>query len=122
MVTSGDKILVFILIVLSIFIYFGINKFNNVTGDYVVVSINGELYNKFPLKVNGVFNIEKEGISNTISIQDNSVEMIDANCFDKYCVRHFSLKNSNTSIICLPNKLVVEIESKVKPEFDAIAR
>jgi len=37
------------------------------------------------------------------------VDVIEADCPDKICVKHTNIKNAGETIICLPHKLVIEI-------------
>ena len=46
--------------------------------------------------------------------------MIDANCPDKLCVKQKSISKNNENIICLPNKVIVEVESEENSEYDAV--
>jgi hypothetical protein len=47
---------------------------------------------------------------NVMIVEDNSVNIIDADCPDKVCVNHSSIESIGETIICLPHKLVVEIK------------
>jgi hypothetical protein len=47
---------------------------------------------------------------NVMIVDDNRVNIIDADCPDKVCVNHSSIENVGETIICLPHKLVVEIK------------
>ena len=49
---------------------------------------------------------------NLLSVVDGSVSMEAADCRDQICVQHIPFKNDRESIICLPNKLVIEIRSR----------
>jgi len=40
--------------------------------------------------------------------------MIEVDCFDNICVQTGFKKNVNESIVCLPNKIVVEIRCNSK--------
>ena len=47
--------------------------------------------------------------------------MTDANCPDKYCVHQNPIHSAGEVIVCLPNKLVVEITGK-QSDVDLIVR
>jgi hypothetical protein len=49
---------------------------------------------------------------NVILVEENSVNVIDADCPDKVCVNHSDIGNVGETIICLPHKMVVEIKEK----------
>lgn len=48
---------------------------------------------------------------NLISVADGKVTMEAADCQDQICVHHKPIMSERESIICLPHKLVVEIEA-----------
>ena len=58
--------------------------------------------------------------TNTICVEHDGVSMHSATCPDKLCVKQGKIKNSSRSIVCLPNRIVVEIPSE-KGEVDAVA-
>ncbi len=52
--------------------------------------------------------IELEG--NTIEIKDGEVDVTEASCKNRICVNHKKIEKKGESIVCLPNKVVVEIK------------
>ncbi len=58
--------------------------------------------------------------TNVLYIEKDGVSMTHANCPDKLCINQGKIKNSSRSIVCLPNRIVVEI-ADVKGEVDAVA-
>ncbi len=57
---------------------------------------------------------------NIILIKDGSVRMKSATCPDKLCVNQGQIHNKGEAIICLPNKVVVEISGK-REDIDALS-
>lgn len=59
---------------------------------------------------------------NTVSIHSDSVGIVDASCPDKLCQKQGFIKNSSEAIVCLPNRLVIELEKKEASaeEFDVV--
>lgn len=90
-------------------------------GDKVIVKIDGEVSEEFSLSENINYIIELgDGKYNTLRIQDGYAEITDASCPDQICVNHQPIQKSGESIVCLPNKLVIEIESDSARDIDAI--
>ena len=58
--------------------------------------------------------------TNKVRIEHNGVYMENANCPDKLCVHQGRISKTGQSIICLPNKIIVEIVGK-KPDVDAVS-
>ena len=47
--------------------------------------------------------------------------MIDADCPDQLCVKQKKISLKNETIVCLPNKVVIEIEGADSSQLDAVA-
>lgn len=58
--------------------------------------------------------------TNKVRIEHDGVYMENANCPDKLCVHQGRISKTGQSIICLPNKIIVEIVGK-KPDVDAVS-
>lgn len=81
-------------------------------GDYVQISVNGEVVYTLPLDTDTEKRIETENGSNTVLIKDGTASVVSADCPDKICVSHRSISKSGETVVCLPHKLVVEITEK----------
>ena len=58
-------------------------------------------------------------------MHDNCVEMKEADCPDKYCVKQGKITRTRQNIVCLPHKVVVEIavsDNTEGNEADVIAK
>ncbi|MBE5937086.1 MAG: NusG domain II-containing protein [Lachnospiraceae bacterium] len=111
-VKKYDVLLVIIIFVIAMLTAVAIHFIKDNHGDsqkLVVVTLNNKEYGKYPLSEDRVFDIFDDNYCNTIVIADNQVFMKEADCPDKYCVKTGAIKNINESIICLPNRIVVEI-------------
>ena len=57
-----------------------------------------------------------------VTIEDGFVFMEEANCPDQICVKHKPLNQTADPIVCLPNKLVVEvIASETENQLDGVS-
>ena len=110
----GDKILIG-LIILAIFSYFIYNYFDNKASGELIVIIkqNGKVIKQF--KITDTMEYQEtfkwQGHSNTIKIKNNTVSIIESDCKDKLCIKQGEISRQGESIICLPNRFVVEIKS-----------
>lgn len=84
----------------------------------VEVTIDGRLYGEFPLYEDTVVDIDEPLGHNTIVISGGQVCISEADCPDRYCVKHSAVSKIGETIICLPHKLVVEIKSYGKGAAD----
>lgn len=93
------------------------------TGDTVVISVSGVEYERLPLDTDADVIIPGErGLNNHLVIKDGTAEITDALCPDKICVHQKSISHDGETIVCLPNKVVIEIEAEERGGVDAVAR
>ncbi len=84
----------------------------------VIITIDGQNYGTYLLKEETQIDIKGK---NTLYIKNGRVQMVDADCKDQICVHHKPISKSGESIICLPNKLIVTVESKESEKLDAVS-
>lgn len=117
----NDIILVAIILVIAAagLLYMNIAKKG---GDRVVIKVDGKVYKELPLDKDATIEIEGvRGGKNELVIKDGHANIADANCPDKLCVHQREIEYNGETIVCLPNKVIVEIESAKKSEVDAVA-
>lgn len=125
--TKGDKILIISIIIISL-LSLGFIKNSN-TGykqKYISIQVNGEEYKKiiFDKKIIGkTIPIETEFGYNLVEIGDGEVWVVEASCPDELDVKQGKISKSGEIIVCLPNKLVIEIKGTDEiGEIDYIGR
>ena len=59
---------------------------------------------------------------NVLWIHNGMADMKNADCPDKICVNHQSISKARETIVCLPNKVVVEIIGGDSDKLDAMAQ
>lgn len=120
---KNDVILIISLLIVCFFSFLGIKWYqkNTTKEATVVVTIDGKEYSRYSLNEDRTVTIEsKNGGVNVLKIHDGYASMIKASCPDKICKKHQRIKNNGETIVCLPNKVVVEIQSKEEGELDAV--
>ncbi len=85
----------------------------------VVVSVSGNVLGTYLLSENQEIEIENH---NVVQIENNGVYMKKANCPDQTCVKHKPISNNNESIICLPNRVSVQIVGDRESQMDAFSK
>lgn len=94
-------------------------------GSTAVVAVDGMERYRYSLYVDRELQIDD---TNTLVIKDGAADMISADCPDQICVKHSPISRAGESIICLPNKVVVTIESvtykgkSARGEVDAVVK
>ena len=115
----NDWILIGFICILAIGCFVGSFFVGKQEAGQVVVKVSGVLEGTYSLK-------EEQNIAindtNVFEIKDEEVKMISATCPDQHCVHQKAISKNGESIICLPNKVVVEIKSNEQSTLDAIAK
>ena len=75
-------------------------------GSNVIVTVDGELYGEYSLYFDAVYEI---GEGNRLVIEGGVAYMSHADCPDKTCVNMGKISRVGEKIICLPNRVAVEI-------------
>lgn len=93
----------------------------------VILRVDGEIVDRYPLMEDGTYLIDdlEDGHYNELQIKDQVVSMVDANCHDQICVRTRAISKSGQSIVCLPHRVVIEIDGGglvEESEVDDISR
>ncbi len=128
MTTKYDKILIIAVIVFSIGSIFFSKKFVNDSGSKTVyIEVNGEKYKEILMdpSMDEEIEIKTEYGRNVLKIEDETVRVIEASCPDKLDVKQGRISKPGEVIVCLPNKLLIEIKGKKSDdenEVDFISR
>lgn len=114
------------IIIIALVVFIGvallvINKFIIDEGKRVRVKIDGQVIKTLDLNENQTFNIYGDNGTNTLIISNGKAYVKDADCPDKICVSQGKISKEGQSIICLPHKVVIEIDGNEK-EIDGIAK
>lgn len=93
-------------------------------GDKVLVFVDNSLIDEYKLSDDGDYHINNEnGAVMTFEIDNGCVNVISSNCKDKLCVHQKSIRSSSEVICCLPNKIILKIETldnTSKDSYDAV--
>ena len=114
-----DWVLIAIIIVVAGLAFFLHNLLGAKGANCVVVKVDGKIEGTYSLGEDQEISIN--GGTNTLVIKNNRAKMKEADCPDQLCVNQKAISKNNESIICLPNKVVVEVESSENSEFDAVS-
>ena len=95
--------------------------FSGEKGAVVEISVDGELYGTYSLAQDqDVEIVIGETVTNVLRIQNQKADMITANCPDKLCVHQKAISRQKETIVCLPNKVVVEVIGGDASDVDTV--
>ncbi|HBT19012.1 MAG TPA: hypothetical protein DEA52_03045 [Clostridiaceae bacterium] len=99
---------------------FTLNTRDSTGGYYVEIKVQGEVYATRTLTGHvgrEEIRIETELGYNVVEIIDEKVGMYEANCPDKVCYNPPFIGRPGETIVCLPNRIVIEVKGE-KPNED----
>lgn len=135
MMKKKDGILILIVLIIAAIFFLWNQKKATLDGDIVVITVDGKQYGIYNLKENNEIEINSKYGYNKLIIKNGEAFMEQADCNDHYCETMGKIKRNGESIICLPHKVVIEIEAhpkqnknqeeqekETKLPFDAVAK
>ena len=95
--------------------------FGQSAGDELLVTVGGEKYGSYSLMEEREIAIERDGHINKITIRDGVVSMSFSDCHGQDCVKMAPISKTGENIVCLPHKIILEIEGG-ETAYDSVAR
>lgn len=118
---KSDLILVIALVLLAALLWL-VLRLTRSEGAYVRVTVDGEIYGEYKLSEDTEIRIGDDNSFNLLLINDGEASVTEASCPDKLCVHQGKIHYDGQSVVCLPNKVVVEVVDGEQSEYDAVAR
>ena len=120
MVKKADIILLAVLLAAAAAIgaFLGVGADRNITRPAVKITVNGQHFGTYSLSQDREVVI---GEGNICSIAHGKAEMIYADCPDQICVHTRAIDEKGGNIICLPNRVVVEIVNAGEGGIDGLS-
>ena len=113
MIKKADIIL--LIVILAVGIPMSVLSLTSGTGgDKVKISTDGQIYGIYPLNEDCEIDVTEDGHTNHITIKDGQVSMSYSTCRNQVCVNTGTISHTKDAIVCLPNRVVVEIISSEK--------
>lgn len=91
--------------------------FGNSKEQKLRITVSGEEYGTYSLEEDQVI---KVGDTNVCEIKDKKVSMISADCPDQLCIHQRTIQLQGETIVCLPNKVVLEITGTKQTDQEAL--
>ncbi len=123
--TRRDLLFIGVLLLFGVVSMFVVRLFMNQNGAYVQVTIDGSSYGTYhlsgldeqtiPITIDGI-------VTNTLLIEDGKAKMLSADCPDKLCVHQKAIDKRGETIVCLPNRVVVEVKGTKESVLDSVSQ
>ena len=112
-IKKADIVLFFVLLAVGLTISWA-SLNSGQTGDKVRISVGGETYGVYDLAQDRTIQVRQNGHTNNIIIEGGHVLMASSDCANQVCVNTGAIYLAGDSIVCLPNRVMVEILSESK--------
>lgn len=94
-----------------------VGLFGNSKEQKLRITVSGEEYGTYSLEEDQVI---KVGDTNVCEIKDKKVSMLSADCPDQLCIHQRTIQLQGETIVCLPNKVVLEITGTRQTDQEAL--
>lgn len=108
--SKKDKRVIVAVVILSVVIYLFCGLWNREEGARVVVKVDGNIQGIYSLKEDRTIRVNHG--KNIVEIKNGRAVMKEASCPDQLCVHQKGISGMHETIVCLPNKVVIEIEGE----------
>lgn len=123
-----DIVLIISLILFS-FIFIIKDRFfaSNSNNKYIAISVDGKDYKNLEFKEKTyIYPLKTKFGFNKIEVAKDYVRVLEADCPNKLDVQQGKIYRANQSIVCIPNRMIIQIKSKdnqnADDEVDAVIK
>lgn len=102
---KGDIVIILCVLAAAVLLFFAF-LFGGEKGKTVIIKEENKIVYEASVLVDKTVFLD----TNTIQIENGEVKMLESTCKNQICVSHKKISNEKESIICLPNKIIVEIK------------
>ncbi len=109
-----DIVLIISLILFS-FIFIVKDRFfaSNSNNKYIAISVDGKDYKNLEFKEKTyIYPLKTKFGFNKIEVAKDYVRVLEADCPNKLDVQQGKIYRANQSIVCIPNRMIIQIKSK----------
>lgn len=119
MIKKRDIILAFVMILLGI-VCCGVIRLGQKKGSQVIIYEDQKEIGRYDLNTDTTKEIQTAKGMNILEIKNGMAYVTEADCPDQVCIRMGKISKTGETIVCLPHKLVIQVEGDVgqKAEYD----
>ena len=119
---KNDLLLILGIVILAGGVFLWNNLVKGEAGGSAVVYIDGEASATYDLNKDGEYEIHTEHGQNLLMIKEGKADMTEADCPDGLCVKQHAVYKTGETIVCLPHKVVIEIEGGQTNDLDGVTQ
>ncbi|MBN2028803.1 NusG domain II-containing protein [bacterium] len=115
----GDYIIIGIVLIF-ISLSFTITRWIQDRGYICTISVNGEEVYRLSLNKDKDIGVQGPIGETRIKIENGSIWITDAPCREKICQKMGKINHTGEVIVCIPNKVIIQVESGDEQTIDGI--
>ena len=112
-----DLLLLLGILVIAFLGAIGVQILSVKEAERIQVSVDGQVFGVYSLHKDQEIKIND---TNYLIIKDGVSDMIEADCPDQICVNQKAISKTGETIVCLPNKVIVDVKGVESGELDAV--
>jgi hypothetical protein len=120
-VTWGDGVFLGVLLCLSLSAYFLLSPLTSRKGE-VWIYENGKVFGYYSLNVDRTVKVRGPLGVTVVTIRHGEAAITSAPCPHKLCEKMGPIPRRGSVMICIPNRIIVEVKGKKRRSPDAITR
>lgn len=99
------------ILLFALLLWIGINFLGRGSHDTVRITVDGKEYGIYSLSKDQTITVND---TNICEIKDGKIFMVSASCPDQLCVEQHAIDKRGGTIVCLPNKVVIESQKSTQ--------
>ena len=112
-INKNDILLIFITLIISL-LFILINKLNSKNGNIAKVYYDSNLIKTIDLSIDKEYIVKGYNGDILIKVKDNKIKVVEEKSPKHLCSKQGYIYKSYETIVCLPNKIVIEIDNDKK--------
>ncbi len=118
-----DLILLTVIGIIAVILFLVYFFYPRKEAEQLLITVDGEAFGTYDLKVDQEILVRVDGnTTNRVVIANHRAYMKHAKCPDQLCIKQGKISHDGETIVCLPNRVVVQVKAEQKSEFDSVAK
>lgn len=106
------------ILLLAVYVFFPRN-----VAEQVVITVDGAVYGTYDLTENQKISVViDDELTNIVEIYDGKAFMVRAECPDHLCIKQGKISFEGETVVCLPNRVIVQVKTADDAVFDSMTK
>ncbi len=101
-----EIVLIILILLIAGVLYLFLHKNTDTSAHTLRITVDGEVYGEYAMEQDQIIKIND---TNVCTIKGGTAYMSKADCPDQICVKTKAIESTDRTIVCLPNKVILEV-------------